>query len=116
MGPKINDFRIRNSINMAKRAKFSDLINGEKPVLVDFHAVWCGPCKMMKPILKEVAEKAADKVRVIKIDVDKNPGISQRFQIRGVPTIILFKNGKAVWQKAGVQTTPKLLKVIEEFA
>jgi thioredoxin 1 len=100
---------------MAKRAKFSELINGEKPVLIDFHAVWCGPCKMMKPVLKEVAEKVGDKVRIIKIDVDKNPNLSKKFQIRGVPTIMLFKSGKAVWQRSGVQSTHKLLKVIEEF-
>ena len=87
----------------------------KSPFLIDFHAVWCGPCKMMKPILKEVAEKAGDRVKIIKIDVDKNPKISQQFQIRGVPTIMLFKNGKALWKQSGVQSSYKLLQVIEEF-
>ncbi len=97
-----------------KKAKFAELISGDQPVLIDFFATWCGPCKMMPPILKEVKEKLGDQVRIIKIDVDKNPQIAQKYSIRGVPTLIMFKNGAPVWQEAGVQTAPAILKVVEK--
>jgi len=83
-------------------ASFEEIINGDKPVLIDFHADWCGPCKMLSPIIQEVAKELNGKVRVIKIDVDKNPAVSSKFQIRGVPTMILFKDGKSVWRQSGV--------------
>jgi len=83
-------------------ASFEEIINGDKPVLIDFHADWCGPCKMLSPIIQEVAKELNGKVRVIKIDVDKNPAVSSKFHIRGVPTMILFKDGKSVWRQSGV--------------
>jgi len=81
--------------------KFNDIINGDKLVLVDFFATWCHPCKMMEPILKEVAKELEDKVRVLKIDVDKNIDVADFYGIRSIPTLILFKSGQAVWRHSG---------------
>ena len=83
-------------------SKFSELIHQDKPVLVDFFADWCGPCKMMSPILKEVKDALGDSVSIIKINVDKNQELSAKYQVRGVPTFILFKNGKQSWRQSGV--------------
>ena len=83
-------------------AKFSDIIDDNRPVLIDFYADWCQPCKMVAPILKDVKNSMGDQVRIIKIDVDKNPAISSRFNIRSVPTLMLFKNGKIKFSQAGV--------------
>ncbi|MEE4196759.1 MAG: thioredoxin [Bacteroidales bacterium] len=83
-------------------ATFNQLINDNRPVLVDFYADWCQPCKMVAPILKEVKDSLGDKVRIIKIDVDKNPILSSRYNIRGVPTLMLFKNGQLLFNQAGV--------------
>ena len=96
---------------MAK-SPFSDLIRDNKPTLVDFYAEWCGPCKMMKPILEELKGKVGEKVRIIKIDVDKNPLISAAYRIEGVPTLALFRKGELKWRKAGVVLTDELLNVI----
>ncbi len=98
------------------KGNFDKIVSGEIPVLVDFHAEWCGPCKMQSPILKEVAGTMDGKVRIIKIDVDKNQAIAQRFQVRGVPTLALFKNGKVVWKQSGVQTKQQVINVINQFA
>lgn len=95
-------------------ATFSEIINGEKPVLIDFHADWCGPCKMLSPIIQEVAKELDGKVRVIKIDVDKNPSISDKFQIRGVPTMMLFKDGKSVWRQSGVLQKEQILNQVSK--
>ena len=83
-------------------SKFSEIINQETPVLVDFFATWCGPCQTMSPILKQVKDELGDAVKIIKIDVDKNKVLANTFQVRGVPTFILFKNGKQVWKQAGM--------------
>jgi thioredoxin 1 len=92
--------------------KFSEIIQSDTPVLVDFTATWCGPCKMMTPILHEVKEAMGDKVRIIKIDVDKNPEASNQFQVQGVPTLIIFKQGKIKWRQSGVIPAKELQQVL----
>lgn len=96
------------------KANFSQLIGSDIPVLVDFHAEWCGPCKVQGPILKEVAGELGDKARIIKIDVDKNQEIASRYQVRGVPTLILFKNGRIEWKTSGVADKQQLLQNIRK--
>ncbi|WP_405293485.1 thioredoxin [Algibacter sp. Ld11] len=93
-------------------SKFSELINQENPVLVDFYAEWCGPCKMMSPILKDVKDNLKNRVSIIKIDVDKNQAIAAKYQVRGVPTMLLFKKGKQVWRQSGVLDKNELINVI----
>ena len=96
------------------KANFDKLIQSEKPVLIDFYADWCGPCKVQAPILKEVFDEINGKARILKIDVDKNQRIASRFQVRGVPTLILFKNGEIVWRKSGVSTKNDLVAQINK--
>lgn len=96
---------------------FQTLIQGEKPVLVDFFATWCGPCKMMAPILDDVKSALGESVTIIKVDVDKNQALmaTPQFQVRGVPTLMLFKNGKMHWKQSGVVPKEELLKVISDL-
>ncbi len=96
--------------------KFSELINNETPTLVDFSAEWCGPCKMMKPILEDLKSKMGEKVTIIKIDVDKNLNVSSIYRIQGVPTLILFKKGEIKWRESGVQSAAQLEKIITSYA
>ncbi|MFD2915778.1 thioredoxin [Psychroserpens luteus] len=93
-------------------SKFSEIINQDKPVLVDFFAEWCGPCKMMSPILKQVKDNLKDRVSIIKIDVDKNQELASKYQVRGVPTMLLFKNGKQVWRQSGVLQKDEIINII----
>lgn len=95
---------------------FADRINSSKPTLVDFHAVWCGPCKMMEPILKAVHKKLGDKVSFLKVDVDKNPAAANTYQVRGVPTLILFQNGQIKWRQSGVVSAQMLEDVLQKYA
>ncbi len=91
------------------------MIQSDKPVLVDFSAEWCGPCKMMAPILKEVKKEIGDAATIIKVDVDKNPQAAGEYQIQGVPTMILFRNGKPLWRQSGVIQKAVLVGVINKF-
>ncbi|MBK6830407.1 MAG: thioredoxin [Flavobacteriales bacterium] len=98
-----------------KPTSFNALINGEKPVVVDFYAEWCGPCKMMKPILDEFKGMVGDRATVIKVDVDKNPAAAQAYGVRGVPTLAIFKKGEIVWRRSGVISAAQLQGVLQPF-
>ena len=94
-------------------AKFKDLISSETMVLVDFFATWCGPCKALAPILLQVKEDFGERISIIKIDVDKNQPLANEYQVRGVPTMILFKAGKQLWRQSGVLTKAEIVRVVE---
>lgn len=94
-------------------SKFSELINQDKPVLVDFFAEWCGPCKMLAPVLKQVKDQMGEDISIIKIDIDKNQTLASKYQVRGVPTMLLFKNGTQVWRQSGVLQKEDIIKVIQ---
>jgi thioredoxin 1 len=94
------------------KGNFDAIINSPVPLVVDAFAEWCGPCKVQSPILKEVASELGNRVKIIKIDVDKNPEIANRFHIQGVPTLMIFKNGEIKYQQAGLHTKPQLMKVL----
>ncbi|MCI8998468.1 MAG: thioredoxin [Muribaculaceae bacterium] len=89
---------------------FNEIINSGKPVLVDFYATWCGPCKMQSPILDQLKNKVGDAAIIVKIDVDRNPELSAKYQVRSVPTLIIFKNGEPQWRASGLQQ----LEVLED--
>ncbi|WP_206081993.1 thioredoxin [Maribellus sediminis] len=94
--------------------KFKNIINSSRPVLVDFYAEWCVPCKQVPPILKEVKEEFREQLRIIKVDVDRNPNIVTKYQIRSVPTIMLFKNGEAKWSGAGVHSANEIKLIVQQ--
>ncbi len=95
-------------------SSFNQIIQSDKPVLVDFFATWCGPCQMLAPILKEVKSNLGERISIIKIDVDKNQAVAAQYQVRGVPTMILFQNGKQLWRQSGVLSKEDIIKVIVE--
>jgi thioredoxin 1 len=92
---------------------FSKILNDDKPVLVDFHAEWCGPCKMMAPEIKKFADTHKEQVRVLKIDIDKNRATAEHFNIQGVPTLILFKKGKVLWRQSGAMNAQQLSGIVK---
>ena len=104
-----------NVHKLKKMNSFKELINGDKPLLVDFFAEWCGPCKTQAPLLKQAKDKLGDNVRIIKIDVDKNPAVAQHFQVQGVPTLILFKRGEMKWRQSGVVPANTLIQLVQQY-
>ena len=99
---------------MADGNSFKGHIEGDKPVVVDFFAEWCGPCKMMPPILKQVKEQLGDKVTVLKLDIDRNPAYAQMYNVQSVPTLIIFQKGKIIWRKSGVTPAQEILQHVRE--
>jgi thioredoxin 1 len=93
-------------------AQFNELIQSDTPLLVDFFTVWCGPCKMMPPVLQEVKQKLGDQIRIIKIDVDKNPQVAQAYAVQAVPTLIIFKSGKISWRHSGVASANEIIESV----
>lgn len=96
-------------------ATFEELVRSDKPVLVDFFAEWCGPCKMMTPVLTEVASRIGNKANIIKVDIDRNPDAAKHYGIQGVPTLMIFKNGKMLWRQSGVMESSKLAEILLQF-
>lgn len=95
------------------KSNFNAIINSETPVLIDFFATWCGPCKTLAPILEQVKDELEDRIKIIKIDVDKNQPLAAKYQVRGVPTMLLFKNGKQIWRQSGVLQKDQLIQIIK---
>ena len=96
-------------------SSFQQILNDPKPVLIDFYAEWCGPCEMMSPILKELKEKMGETLRIIKIDVDNNQQIASKYQVRGVPTLMLMKAGSVLWKQSRVMDANSLLKTLQNY-
>ena len=94
------------------KASFDSIINDIRPVIIDFHALWCGPCKTQSPILKQVADELGERVRIIKIDVDQNQVLASRYHIQSVPTLMIFKSGEVKYQQAGVHTKQQIMSII----
>ena len=93
-------------------ASFNQIVQQDVPVLVDFKADWCAPCKMMAPILKQVKQNFKDQIKIIKIDIDKNPAVAQKYAVRSVPTLALFKNGKLIWRQSGVLQANQIITIV----
>ena len=98
-----------------QKVKFKDLIKGDKPVLVDFYATWCGPCKQLSPIVNSVKKELQGKMQVIKVDVDKKKSVSNKYQIKSLPTLAIFKNGNIIWRESGMKTRAQLLNIANQY-
>ena len=98
-----------------KKVKFKDLISSSRPVLVDFHATWCGPCKALSPVITEVKQSLGDDMRVLKIDIDKNQSVARKYKIQSVPTLAIFQRGRLMWIEPGMKTKNQILKVARQF-
>lgn len=98
------------------KSNFSEIIKDNKPVLVDFYAEWCGPCKTLAPILISAKESLGDSVKIVKIDVDKNESLASKYQVRGVPTLILFKNGAQLWRQSGVVQKDEIIRIVKSHS
>ncbi len=96
-------------------ASFKEIIKGDKPVLLDFHATWCGPCQTMSPIIDEVKKHFGESIRILKIDVDKNQQVAAKYKVRGVPTFVLFQKGEIHWRSAGMQSRKDLISKIDNL-
>jgi len=101
---------------MIMKGNFDDLVNDSRPVIVDFHALWCAPCKMQAPVLEEIASELGDRIKVIKIDVDKNPHLANRFTIRGVPTLMIFQQGKIKYNQAGLHSKSQIMNIVSNLS
>lgn len=110
----LNKSQIPQKKQIKMNSNFDQLIQSEKPILVDFFATWCGPCKILSPILKEVKEQLGEQISIIKIDVDKNQQVAAQHQVRGVPTMILFQNGKQLWRQSGVLDKNTIVNIVLE--
>lgn len=99
---------------MSNSTTFNELVQGEKPVLVDFFAEWCGPCKTMKPVLEQLKGRMSDSVRVVKVDIDRSPAAAAQFQIQSVPTLILFQKGRILWRHSGTASAAQLEQIIHQ--
>jgi thioredoxin 1 len=97
-------------------SKFYEVINSDVPTLVDFSAEWCGPCKLMAPILKDLAGKIGDTARILKVDIDKNPAAANQYQVQSVPTLILFRKGEIKWRQSGVAQVNQLIQIINAYS
>lgn len=98
------------------KGNFNSIISSDKPVLIDFHAVWCGPCKSQSTILQELSRETGNSVRIIKVDIDKNKNIARRYNVNSVPTLALFKSGEKLWQQSGLQTKHALKSIIAQHS
>jgi thioredoxin 1 len=108
------EFGMLSALKKENIMTFGEIINADKPVLVDFYAEWCGPCKTMAPILKQAKDQLGDAVTIIKVDVDKNPQAAQHYNVQGVPTLILFKKGQIKWRQSGVVPANTLVQVVHQ--
>lgn len=97
-------------------ANFKDLVSSDIPVIIDFSATWCGPCKMMIPILDQVKDEMGENVKIIKIDVDKNKALADAYFVQGVPTLMIFKSGKMLWRESGVRQASELVSLVHKFS